>query len=294
MTAIEPKERTFTINGFHYAAQEWGDPGGFPILALHGWLDNCGSFSILAQQLPDAHIVAVDLSGHGRSSHRQGLSDYSVWGDIAELFAIADQMGWQCFAFMGHSRGAMVSVLASGVFPQRVSHTILIDAIVPVVMDASKAPERMATSIEEMQRRVRREQSCYPTYQAAINARCHSEFGSITQATAEILAQRGLVKRDAGYHWHADGKLWAPSTIALTAEQLSAFLDKISAKVLVLVGDRGFKQRANQSQSPFYIDIDATIKRLRASLQEFDDGHYLHMEACSTEVADCISRFIAC
>jgi hypothetical protein len=28
--------------------QEWGDSNGEPWIALHGWLDNCGSFQTLA------------------------------------------------------------------------------------------------------------------------------------------------------------------------------------------------------------------------------------------------------
>ena len=42
-------------------------------LALHGWLDNAGSFDLLAPGLvsdcPDLRLVCLDYPGHGLSSH---------------------------------------------------------------------------------------------------------------------------------------------------------------------------------------------------------------------------------
>ena len=52
------------------AAREWGPEGGARVIALHGWLDNAASFDRLAPLLPELHLVALDLAGHGRSQHR--------------------------------------------------------------------------------------------------------------------------------------------------------------------------------------------------------------------------------
>ena len=42
-------------------------------VALHGWLDNAGSFDTLAPQLvaecPRHALLCLDYPGHGRSSH---------------------------------------------------------------------------------------------------------------------------------------------------------------------------------------------------------------------------------
>lgn len=280
----------FTFNRFRYAAQHWGEESQPPVLAIHGWLDNSASFDVLAQYLTRLQILAPDMAGHGLSDHRTGLSDYPIWSETAEMFAMADAMGWQQFALMGHSRGAMMSLLAAAAFPERVTHLILIDALGPPPVAPATAQQRMVNSLGELQRRLQRPTSCYPTYDDAINARCQSRFSPVTRASAELLAERGLTELEAGFNWHADGKLWAPSNVALSAEQIEAFVAKISAKVLVLLGEQGMKTNVIAG-SPFERAMSMMVEELNTNVQEFDDGHFLHMERAAVDVANAIQTF---
>ncbi|MGK2915619.1 MAG: alpha/beta fold hydrolase, partial [Porticoccaceae bacterium] len=106
-----PLEHRFVRQGLTLAAREWGDPEGLPVLALHGWLDNCGSFAVLAPLLIGVRLVALDLAGHGLSSHRSADATYNIWQDVGDVHAVAEQLGWENFALLGHSRGAMIATL---------------------------------------------------------------------------------------------------------------------------------------------------------------------------------------
>ena len=51
-------------------ALQFGNPNGKPVLALHGWLDNAASFIPMAPYLAEHNLVAIDMLGHGGSTHR--------------------------------------------------------------------------------------------------------------------------------------------------------------------------------------------------------------------------------
>jgi pimeloyl-ACP methyl ester carboxylesterase len=61
----------FTFNLAQLSGQEWGDSSGEAWVALHGWLDNCGTFENLAEIFAknQKRFLAIDLPGHGFSSH---------------------------------------------------------------------------------------------------------------------------------------------------------------------------------------------------------------------------------
>lgn len=47
-----------------FPAKVWGKPNDHPILALHGWQDNAGTFDKLIPLLPtDLYVVCLDFCG---------------------------------------------------------------------------------------------------------------------------------------------------------------------------------------------------------------------------------------
>src|SRR5690606_28472850 len=110
------------------------------LLAAHGWLDNAGSFDLLAPRLAGCRLVAVDAAGHGRSGFRAPDASYALWHDVADLAGVADALGWETFSLVGHSRGAGTAMLLAGTFPERIERLVLIEGGVPLVDAASEAP----------------------------------------------------------------------------------------------------------------------------------------------------------
>lgn len=280
-----PRELTLNVNGMRFAAQEWGAPDQLPVLALHGWLDNSASFYALAPRLRNLHLVAVDLAGHGKSDRRPGQMAYTPWDDINDLLAIADQMGWQRFAFLGHSRGAIISTLAAGAFPERILCLGLVEGLLPEPAPAEDAPKQLAKAIEGLRAQQLKIPSVYTDMALAIKARERGMF-PLGYNAAKALTERGVIQQKNGYSWSTDPRLLAPSILRLSREQLAAFVNNVSAPVKLLLATEGLpKLYAN------YLQEVASFPHIDYELLE--GGHHLHMELEVDLVAQKLNAFFA-
>src|SRR5690554_6055873 len=82
-----------------------------PTIALHGWLDNAASFAPLWPYLKCQPLLALDLPGHGYSSHRTAGAAYYFIEWAADIVALIEDYNWQEVHLIGHSMGAFVSQL---------------------------------------------------------------------------------------------------------------------------------------------------------------------------------------
>lgn len=285
MSSQEPRELTFEFYGRTLAAQEWGMPGGKPVLALHGWLDNSASFSLLAPQL-NAHVVALDLAGHGKSSYREAGSPYNIWQDVAEVFAVADQLGWQEFSLLGHSRGAMIAVMAAGTFPERITDLALIDGLRPGVVKSANAPQQLAKSIVDTFRVNGRGYALYPDREMAVHMRLKAEI-PITMEMAEILATRGVRQEGDGFVWCSDPQLKIASALKLSDEQADAFFNNIKAPISLIIAQDGLPRIREF--------IEAAVKRYpQVETFTLPGGHHLHLEKDNVdEVANVLNNIFS-
>lgn len=104
--------------------QAWGDPGGAPVLCVHGLTGHGGRFRSLAERLPGRRVVAPDLRGHGRSTW---APPWGVAQHVDDLVATADALGIGAAAWIGHSFGGrLVAELATRA-PRRVERAVLLD-----------------------------------------------------------------------------------------------------------------------------------------------------------------------
>lgn len=272
--------------------QEWGKPGGIPVLALHGWLDNSASFTPLMPLLHNIHCVSLDLAGHGHSDHRSGYAGYSLLDDVVDIFAVADQLGWQQFALLGHSRGAMISFLAAGTLPERISQLIMLDAMIPQITDDHHAPTRMANSIVELHSRGQAKKRVYDSLEHALDIRCASPF-AISRDAAALLASRGVMQVDNGYSWRSDNKLQATSSIGLNQAQIEAYGDRITMPAHLLVGKQGLSHpQMGQRMEAMYNACMSMADRLAIEPVFIDGGHYLHMDESVDQVAQLINCYL--
>lgn len=281
MTISKPIELHFNVNGMTFAAQEWGDAEGIPVLALHGWLDNSTSFYRLAPLLEGVRLVAIDMAGHGETDHRSGLTPYGIWEDVGDIINIADQLGWERFSMMGHSRGGVVSNLVAGTFPERVDSVVLLDGFAPEPVPGEQAPEQLQKSIIEHQRRAK--PLLFDSLEQMVRARLTS-FWPLSKASVEALLERGVRREAGGYCWTFDPRLKLASPMKLTEQQLLAFTQRNNAPTQLLMAENGLGKAFSRMQ-PLLEGMD------NYQTAVLPGEHHFHMEDTCDAVAQKINEF---
>ena len=283
MTDRTPLQRRWEVNGLTLEGLCWGEATLPPLLALHGWLDNAASFNVLAPLLSSHYVVALDLTGHGRSSRRSDDATYHIWDDLPEVMGVIDQLGWQTFDLMGHSRGAIISTILASAVPQRVKHLVLLDAVTPQAIPEEDFPRQMARFLQDKPRRLNKPSRVYATAEEAVAARTkHGLSGPAAQA----LAGRGLVEHSQGMHWASDPRLFGASAVKLTEGQNRAILGSLIMPTLLLQAENGLAQHASA------LDFArGHIDDFRAEI--VPGGHHFHMEKNVTAIAQRIMGFLS-
>ena len=281
---MSSRERVFELPAYRLAALEWGS-GRRPVLALHGWLDNAGSFKLLGPRLEGCHVVGLDAAGHGLSGNRSLDSAYNIWQDVADIIEVAEQLGWDRFSLVGHSRGAGVAMLFASAFPDRVERVVFIDGGLPIVDKAAAAPENLARAVLES--RVLRTKSgrVFASREQAIRERM-AGFTKVGQVAAEILAERSLLAVGGGWRWRSDQRLKAQSEIKLTPELTEVFVRAVRAPIQCFMAEESpFRQHAAYVEMlPMFEDLE---------LHWLPGGHHLHMEGAEIEIGRKGSGFLA-
>jgi len=234
-------------DGVRLAAQSWRRGSASPvepradstgpvtrrILCLHGWMDNCRSFHYLAPELvnkfpspspaansnsyEDVEVVALDLPGHGLSSHN------SKDGPPTQLAAAAyyvseavEQLQWYkppqspntpqeenpCnnkFTLVGHSMGAAVSCLYAAAFPEQVEKLVLLEGVGPLARKARDVAQHVRLHVQRRQMGNKSEsfngKRIYPSLEKAVETRCFTARKFPGKQYLSVEAAREMVSR---------------------------------------------------------------------------------------------------
>lgn len=285
-TEAAPRELRLAARGLTLAGLRWHEGAPVRVLCVHGWLDNAASFSELAPLLPGCDIVALDLPGHGHSSHRgagqmQHFAEY-----VADVVAALDALGWESAVLLGHSLGGGVMACVAGLFPERVRALLLVEGLAPQPAPAEKIRESLRAAIEAGQRGVGLSVG-YACMADAVMARRKGFWPLSDGASERILARALTGDTDGTLRWHTDARLRQPSALRLSDGQVSALLGAIRAPTLLLGATTGL-----------FASRDAHAARMAevAGLEYacLAGGHHLHLEAeTAPAVAACLGDFLA-
>ena len=277
--------RRFCLPHIELAACCYGPEEGIPMLALHGWLDNAASFARLAPLLPGLRIVALDFAGHGHSAHRAPGASYQLWDYALDALLVAEQLAWQRFAVLGHSMGAIVSVMLAAAMPERISRLALIDGLLPFTAEAEQAPAKLGEALRAQLALAAKRKPVYADAQQAVRARMQG-VGAVSREAASLLVERGLQAVPGGYTWRSDSRLTLPSPLRLSRAQALAFARAVQCPARLLLAEGGLLQAQP--------DIAERLQGLPVEVQRLPGGHHLHLDdqAGALAVAHSLGPFL--
>jgi len=270
------------VNGLDLAGLSWGQAGERPLLAIHGWLDNAASFACLAPLMSGFHVVAPDLTGHGRSARRSADAGYQIWDDLPEILGVLDALGWDTFDLIGHSRGAIISTLLASAYPERVRRLVLLDAIAPDAVAEERFPRQLRTAMDDKRRLLQADNRRFPSVEAAVESRAAR---GLSGEAATLLVERNLRDGPDGVAWMTDPRLRGASAVKMTQGQIRAVLQALHMPTLLLLARDTSAQMREITDSASRLLHDVVV-------QTIDGGHHFHMEDCVAEVARHVTQFL--
>ena len=109
------------------ALHEWGERDAPRVVCLHGVTSHGRHFEQLAAALPDRHVLAPDLLGHGYSSNEP------PWDLDRHLDEVVAAVGAQPAALVGHSFGGRLAFELAARAPKLVPRLVLLDPAIHVL-----------------------------------------------------------------------------------------------------------------------------------------------------------------
>jgi pimeloyl-ACP methyl ester carboxylesterase len=269
---LEPVSHFFYSHRLKLQFWDWGREGKPVMLLVHGGLDHARSWDWVARALRnDFHVYALDLRGHGNSAWAPGAL-YSVAEHVLDLSGLADIVQGFPVHIMGHSLGAVVSLVYSGIYPDRVKKVVAIEGVgLPPVrrLDQTPPAERMRQWIEKVRGAEQRTPHSYPDLASAV-ARMKEANPFLSDEVARHLTLHGT-------NWNADGSMiWKFDNFArlgapygMNVAEMSAVLGCIQCPVLLFWGRESF------AMDPELAPESAVLRDLRI-VKVDRAGHWVH------------------
>ncbi|WP_394144365.1 alpha/beta fold hydrolase [Vibrio atypicus] len=267
------RSQRYAIHNGELASLEYGnsETADISVVFLHGWLDNAASFESVMAELhrlnPSWHLCAIDLPGHGLSSHK-GAGNFSPFHDyIDDVYQLLVKLSPNRLVLVGHSLGALIASCYSAAFPEQVSGLVQIEGYGPLAEKESDTVSRLREGVLSRQRIRRKPTRALTSVQDAIERR--AKVNEIESDLIAPVVKRGLVQRDGQWHWRHDVQLQSQSLYRMSLEHAHFIRQQISCPQLVVLGDQGFSHLHSFQQ-------DATEK---TQFKVIEGGHHCHLQA---------------
>jgi pimeloyl-ACP methyl ester carboxylesterase len=266
---MKPREINIETRNGNFGGLSWPKPGAPRLMCLHGWLDNAASFTPMAPHLQDFDLVALDLSGHGKSDHRPAGARYYMMDNLWDVDAVMDVLEWDECIMLGHSLGGVIASTYAAAAPERVQNLITLDGLGAL----SAAPEKTAGRIRESLLSVRKTSSGlrdYPNVEAAAKSR--QRASGLPFEPALLLSERSLEQADGVYRWRTDPGLNWRSPSLLTEEQVLNILSAVECPTFSIISSEILKMITAETGKRRW----SAVKDLKRA--DIEGHHHFHMD----------------
>ena len=222
--ADEPAPHDVIVEGTRIRYLSWGDKGNPGLVFVHGGAAHAQWWSFIAPMFTEHwHPIALDLSGHGGSGHRDTYS-HAMWAK--EVVAVSKDAGFPGPpVVVGHSLGGMVTIQTAATYGDDLAGAVIVDA--PV-----RRPD--PESEEGRSGRAFRMPGTYPTREEAMGhfrlippQPCENDY------IVDYIAENSLHETDAGWTWKFDPKLFAGTLVPLRNQ-----LASVQCRIALFTGDK--------------------------------------------------------
>ncbi|CAG9763314.1 unnamed protein product [Ceutorhynchus assimilis] len=271
----------------------WGRTDIRPVLTLHGWQDNCGSFDRLIPLLQAEKLgfLAVDLPGHGYSSRIPPGMSYDSNTYLLTIKYIQTHFGWRKISFLAHSMSGFFAYMYTMYYPDRVDFLALFDSI----WHQDDAVRIKAERVESFVKNnafafTEKEPPSYSLEQLRQMLSVPNK-NSIKLELTDFILKRNIATsalNPGKYYFTRDPRLKSFDLIYCLREEFIKFTQTIICPVFFV----RFKQSYGDSMQ-FYHGVAEILKKFnsRAECLLLDGTHHGHLNT-PDELAGLLRRFI--
>jgi pimeloyl-ACP methyl ester carboxylesterase len=229
--AVPLTDERVTVDGAAVHFLAWGEPGRRGLVFVHGGAAHAHWWTHVAAQFAgDFRVVALDLSGHGDSVHRD---TYSLVQWTEEVMAVAEAAGIAgAPVIVGHSMGGFVTIATAARHADRLAGAIVCDSPV-AAPDAEVNAARVGSAFGAPR--------TYPTLDAALaRFRTVPPQDHYLDYVIDHVARHSARPVEGGWQWKFDREVFAQFAEAGTLRTSAMpYLPQVRCRFALLRSENG-------------------------------------------------------
>ncbi|MEP9382000.1 alpha/beta hydrolase [Nocardioides sp. KR10-350] len=253
--AVPSERRVTVVDGREIVHHTWGEPGGPPVILVHGRGAHGLWWSHLAPYLCDGRsVTALDLSGHGDSGWRDS---YGIERWAQEIMAVAADVSDRPPVLVGHSMGGTACLTIAVASQAPLAGVAVIDS--PVGVPHGRPPAQ--------QRTPRRSASTYASREELLSRfRLVPDDPRALGFVKDHIAALTVREVDGGWAWKTDPATLAP--VLVTPDDLGP----VDCPVALVRAEHGLATRRTTAEIAGRLGADVRTTEIP------DAGHHVLLD----------------